>query len=502
MTAGTPMVPPDLPGGPGHTRQLGTVAARGAAVTLASQGVRIVLQLASLVVLARLLTPSDYGLVAMVVAVVGVGEIVRDLGLSTAAVQSPTLTDAQRDNLFWASAVLGTLLLTLVLLGGHVIAAFYGHPELVGISQALSLVFLLNGLATQYRAGLNRSLRFGALAAVDITAQVAGLSTAVVLALSGVGYWSLVAQQLVQGSVTLVLVVLSGGWLPRRPRRGVGTRPLFVFGINLVAGQMVGYAGRNTDTLVIGQRFGAVGLGTYNRAFQLVMVPLGQVRQPSTTVALPVLARLQDDDQRYGAYLVRGQLAFGYTLVVGLAIAAGAAQPLVALLLGPQWSASVPLIQALAVAGLFETVAYVGFWVYLSRGLTRQLLRYTVVSSLVKAVCVLLGSHWGVQGVAIGFAVGPALDWPLSMYWLSRSTRLPLRQLVTGALRPAALATVGACGSAAAVAVLHQAPDVLRLAVGATACLAAYVLSALLVPAVRHDMCDVVDVARRVLPRR
>ncbi len=482
--------------------RLGIVAARGAAVTLASQSLRIVLQLASIAVLARLLTPRDYGLVAMVVAVVGVGEIFRDLGLSTAAVQSPSLTKAQRDNLFWASTALGLVLLVVVLLSGPAIAAFYGHPELVGISQALSLIFVLNGAATQYRAGLNRRLQFGRLAVIDITAQVLGLACGLFLAYTGSGYWALVAQQLVQGGVALALVIVAGRWMPGRPRRGVGMRPFFSFGLNVVGGQVINYAGRNTDALVIGHRFGAADLGTYNRAFQLLMVPLGQVRQPSTSVALPVLAKLQDEDRRYGEYLVRGQLAFGYTLVVGLAVAAGAARPVVALFLGDQWAGVVPLIRALAFAGMFETLAYVGFWVYLSRGLTRQLLRYSIVSSLLKASFVLIGSHWGVLGVAVGFAVGPSLDWPISLWWLSRCTRLPMRRLIVGALRPAAVAVIGGALVTAVVGAISDAPALLQLSLALLTMAAVYAGAAIVSRAVRQDLRDVTDIARRVLPSR
>jgi len=483
-------------------QRLGTVAARGAAVTLASQSLRIVLQLASIAVLARLLTPRDYGLVAMVVAVVGVGEIFRDLGLSTAAVQSPSFSKAQRDNLFWASTALGLALLLVVLLSGHLIAAFYGHRELVGISRALSLIFLLNGAATQYRAGLNRRLQFGRLAIVDITAQVLGLACGLILAVNGSGYWALVAQQLVQGGVALALVIVAGRWVPGRPRRGVGMRPFFSFGLNVVGGQVINYAGRNTDALVIGYRFGAADLGTYNRAFQLLMVPLGQVRQPSTSVALPVLAKLQDQDRRYGEYLARGQLAFGYTLVVGLALAAGAARPVVALVLGDQWAGVVPLIRALAFAGMFETLAYVGFWAYLSRGLTRQLLRYSIVSSLLKASFVLIGSHWGVLGVAVGFAVGPSLDWPLSLWWLSRCTRLPMRRLIVGALRPAPVAVIGGALVTAVIATIPGTSALLQLTVALLTMTAVYAGAAVISRAVRQDLRDLRDIARRVLPSR
>ena len=483
---------------------LSALAARGAAVTLASQVTRIILQLASLAVLARLLAPADYGLVAMAVVFIGIAEIIRDFGLSTAAVQAPILTPAQRDNLFWASTALGSALLVSTLLAAPLIASVYGNAEVEGITRALAVVFVLNAMAAQYRAGLYRDLRFGRLAVVDLTAQFLGLVTGVVLAVVGSGYWALVGQQLVQAGLALALVAISGRWLPAWPRRGVGTRPFFSFGGRLLGGQLIGYAGRNVDTLIIGQRFGSADLGVYNRAFQLLMVPLGQIRQPSTSVALPVLSRLQDDPDRYGAYLLRGQVAFGYTLVPALAVAAGAAAPLVEFFLGDQWSRAAPLMQALAVGALFETLTYVAFWAYVSLGLTAQLLQFSIVSSVLKAVFVLVGSGWGVQGVAVGFALGPVLDWPLSLWWLSRSSKLPLpvRGLVVGVLRCAAVAVAGGAAAWAAVALASGLPAVLQLAAAIAACAMAYALMALALPPVRHDVADVVDTLRRVRPGR
>ncbi len=478
--------------------RLGTVAARGAAVTLGGQGARLLLQLTSVAVLARLLSPRDYGLVAMVVVVIGVGEISRDFGLSTAAIQAARLSDRQRDNLFWVNTALGAVLALLLVVASPLVAEFFDRPELVGISRVLALTFLLNGLSAQYRAGLNRALRFGRLVVSDVSAQLVGLLVGVVLALSGAGYWALVGQQLGQGAAALALVALAGRWRPRRPTRGADMRAFFSFGWQLAAGQLVNYAGRNADTFVIGHRFGASDLGVYNRAWQLLMVPLSQVRQPSTTVALPVLSRLQDEPRRYASYLVAGQLAFGYTLVPALGLAVGAASPLVALFLGDQWGAAVPLLQALAFGGLFETLAYVAFWVYLSRGLTAALLRYSTASAVLKGVLVLLGSRYGLEGVAAGFALGAALDWPLGMWWLSRFTPLPLRELVTGALRCAGLAVTAGAGALLVVRALDAEPAVVVLAAAALAGLAVYALAALVSGRVRRDLREVAGIATRL----
>ena len=210
-------------------------------------------------------------------------------------------------------------------------------------------------------------------------------------------------------------------------------RGLYVFGGSLLGSQLIGYLANNVDALTIGHRFGATPLGYYNRAFQLLMNPLNQVRAPSTTVALPVLSRASDTPVRFNSIVRNGQLVLGYPIAVALALLVGVAEPTVTIVLGPQWEQVPPILRLLAVAGIFQTLAYVGYWVYLARGLTRQLLQYTLMSAAIRIVCVIGGSVWGVVGVAAGYALAPALAWPLSLWWLNRSTTLDVATLYRGA---------------------------------------------------------------------
>jgi PST family polysaccharide transporter len=487
---------------PPPTRDLGGRAVRGAAVTLAGQGVRILVQVLSVVVLSRILSPRDYGLLAMVTAVIGVADIFRDLGLSTAAVQARVLTERQRTNLFWINTALGLLLTTAALFLAPVLAAMYGQPELVEICRILAVTFLLNGVATQYRADLNRSLRFGWLAAADVLAAVMGFGVAVTMARSGAGYWALVGQQVVQYSVMLALVVAGARWWPRLPSRGADMGALLRFGWHMVGTQVIGYVSNNADSVIIGTRLGPGPLGLYNRAFQLLMTPLTQVRAPTTQVALPVLSAVQDDDDVFVVYVKKGQLALGYTLIAGLGIVLGAAPELVAVLLGDQWQAAAPLLGLLALAGALQTLGFVNYWVYLARGLTRELMRYSLIQAAIKITCVAVGSQWGVVGVAAGYALGPALTWPLSFWWLSRSTSLPMRPLVASAARILGLFAAVATATGLAGAVVTGAPEVLALAAAVGGGTVAYVLLCGLVVPLRRDVVAVAAAVRKALVRR
>lgn len=480
-------------------QSIGASAARGAAVTFAGQLARMVLQIASVIVLARFLAPEEYGLVTMVLVIVGVGEIFRDFGLSTAAVRAPTLSEQQRVNLFWINTGIGLVLGGAFLAAAPLLEAAYGEPGLVPLAQALAGIFVLNGLATQLRADLNRRMKFATLAGIDVGAQGAGFAVAVVLAVLGAGPWALVAQHLVQATVVLGALAVAARWRPGLPRRGEPMRPLLAFGWNLVASQLLGYLGNNIDNLVIGGRLGPGALGLYNRAYTLVMTPIGQVRAPSTTVALPVLSRLLDQPERFARFVRRGQLALAYPVMVVVAIVVGTAGPATRLLLGPDWTGIAPLVQLLAAAALFQTLAYVGYWVYLACGLSAELMRYTLVTTVLKIVLVVVGSRWGVVGVAAGYAVAPALAWPLSIWWLSRLAPIPAGDLVRGALRVLA---VGCLVASTAAVLSRWGSDVVATTVGALGGLLVLVVVQAVVPPIRRDVRDGLEIVQMALAGR
>jgi PST family polysaccharide transporter len=475
-------------------------AARGAFFTLAAQVAKIVLQFLSVIVLARLLTPHDYGLLAIVLVIVGIGEIFRDFGLTTASIQAAVLTRGQRDNLFWINSVIGVTLTIVMFFLAWPIEAVTGEPEIVGMVHWLSLLFLLNGLATQHRANLARDLKFKAMAAIDISAAAIALTVAVGAAALGAQYWALVAQQLTSGVVVLAGSVLAGRWLPRWYSRRDSVREMIGFGWNIVATNLLVYAGSQIDTILVGLKFGTTPLGLYNRAYQLVMTPLSQVRAPTKNVALPVLSRVQEDPPRFDNYVTSAQLLLGYGLGIPLILVTALADPVVRIMLGPQWLDAIPIVALFAVAGLLTTLAFVGYWVYLSRGLGRQLFRYTIVTTAIKISCIVVGSNFGLLGVAIGFTIAPAISWPLSLFWLSRITPLPTARLYSGAARILIVAAVTGAAAWAVAQLVSEGGSWASLIAGMAAGLLAGA-AALILPIYRRDARNVTAFLRLMLKR-
>jgi PST family polysaccharide transporter len=335
-----------------------------------------------------------------------------------------------------------------------------------------------------------------------VAGQAVGAGAAIALAWAGAGYWALVAQQLTQGAVALAVVAAAAGWWPGPPRRAPGLGPVLRLGGQLMGTQLVHYASNNVDTVTIGLRFDPTALGLYNRGFQLLMTPLNQVRSPATTVALPVLSRLHDDPERFDDYLRRAQLALGLTLVTGLGVVAGAAGPLVELLLGPSWTQVAPILALLAVAGGAQTLAFVGFWVYVSRGLGAQLFRFTMVTSGLRLVCVLGGSAWGVVGVAAGYALAACLEWPVSLWWLSRVTDFPARSLAHGALRIVGCAVPAGLAALLTASLTGSLPVAVAVLASLLAGAAVLAMAPLVSRRVRADLAGVLSFGRAMLRRK
>jgi PST family polysaccharide transporter len=455
----------------------------------------MVLLAVSIVVLARLLSPADFGLIAMVTAVIGIGELLRDFGLSVAALQSKTLTDHEKSNLFWLNTLIGALLAIVVFGASWPIALLYGDGRLVAITQALSVTFLINGIATQFKAQINRDLRFMALGITEAVPQAVGLTAAITIAAVTHSYWALVAQPLVIAVLEGLFCVALSRWRPGLYRRDVPIGRFVRFAGALVGTQALAYVSKSIDSILLGILRGPAELGMYNRAYQVVVLPLSQVTVPLSRVAIPVLSKLQDTAQVFMSYLKTAQFATVTVTSVVYGAMIGFGEPLVRIVLGNQWLDAVPILQVLAVSGIFRALGQVPYWAFVSLGQTsKQLLIYLVGQPIIIAA-IAIGAIWGGIGVATGCSVGYAIFWVLNMWWASRVTRLPIGRLAASGL---ALVVVFAVPVAAAGAssVHFLGNEWNALAVGGIPALAWIAVAILGIPRYRAEMVRFVRIAR------
>jgi PST family polysaccharide transporter len=480
---------------------LGDTAVRGTGLVLGTQGIRAALQFGSVIILARLLVPEDFGLVAMVTAVIGIAEIIRDAGLSSAAVQSTVLTEQERTNLFWANFGLGTACAVAAMAAAPLIVAGYGEPRLGPIVLVLACVFVFSGANTQFKSDLMRRMRFRQLAMADLTAQFLAITVAVALALAGAGLWAIVAQQVTTAVATLTINVINVRWLPGWPVRGVSLARFFRFGGGVLGTHGLSYITKSISNVAIGAALGAAPLGLYNRAYQLLMTPLQQIDAPMTSVFLPVLSRVKDDDTTFTRYVGKIQLMACYVTATVLSVAAGVATPLTLVLFGERWRGVVPIFAILAIGGVFRTTSMLAYWIFLAKGRTGTQLRQDLIARPIMIGIMVAGLPWGVVGVAAGHSIAFFLYWIVTFVTVGQSTGLDVRPLFRAAIRNAVLVSVPCGLTAFAVSTAMHTSALLELAAGVLAAGCWFVVAWLLFPPVRRDLLVAGSLLRRALPQ-
>jgi O-antigen/teichoic acid export membrane protein len=393
----------------------------GAFITIAAQGAQFLLNLASIMVLARLLTPKDFGLYAMVTTVTGFLWMFQDAGLSTATVQRQEITHAQVSNLFWVNVGLGGVITLLVAASAPAVAWFYREPRLVGITLVLSANFLLASSAVQHIALLNRQMRFGVIAMIDIVSILAGYLTSIGMALSGYGYWALIGTSVTQVAVRLVLAWLISQWRPRLPSRNTQTRHLLSFGANITIGSLMNSLARGADNLLIGRLFGAAAVGLYSRASILLMRPLQQFTVPINAVLVPVLSRVQAQPERYRRTFLRVYEAMALVSFVSTGLLLALARPLTLVVLGPKWEQAAPIFAGFTIAALCVPLSTASSWLFQTQGRGKDWLFASSLCSCITVASFVAGLPFGPVGVAIAYsAAGLLFGMPVLYYFAGR----------------------------------------------------------------------------------
>ena len=424
------------------TENLGGHSARAGAVTLAAQVLKFAIATAGAIVLARLLTPQDYGLIGMVIIIVNFVGMFPFLGLSTATMRWSELNHQQVSTLFWINVGLSGAIALVTIATAPLLAWFYHEPRLIPITVGYSVSLLLMGFYIQHEAILSRQMRFGAIAAVEIVAHVAGFTSAIVAALYGARYWALVLNQMVMNTATIIGVWAVCKWRPGWPVRGSGVRAMLSFGGNLTGYNVMNYLARNIDNALIGKFWGGYQLGLYSRAYQMLLTPMIQINAPLVAVAVPALSRLADSPDRYrAAYLkVLEKIAMVTMPLVGFGIATS--DWLVVFLLGEQWRESGRIFMWLGVAAIVQPVARSTLWLFTTQGRSREMFRWGVMGSVIAIVAIVAGLPWGAMGVAASYALTDVcITTPLLLWYAGR--RGPVRAAdVYRTIAPAAFASV------------------------------------------------------------
>jgi len=392
---------PITPTGPDFKQK----SVRGGAAVMLSQGIGVGLQIITTVVLARLLSPTDYGLQAMVITLTGFFSLFKDAGLSVASVQRESITHDQFSTLFWINLGLGVLLTAMVAACAPLLVAFYKEPRLSWITVASATVFLLNSLVVQHKALLDRSMRFATSARIDVLSSVVGTVVAIGMAMAGFGYWALIVQTLSLYVVGMIASWIAMPWLPGRPRWTPELRSMLNFGGTVTLNSLVVFLAYNTEKVILGRFLGPASLGLYGRAYQLGNLPVQQLNSSMSSVAFPMLSRLQGDEARLKrSFLKAHSILVALTIPVVICCALFP-QEIVSTLLGPKWQGTVPIVRLLSPAILVFALMNPFSWLLRATGRVQRSLNIALLIAPVVILAVLAGFRYGTTGVATAYSI-------------------------------------------------------------------------------------------------
>jgi O-antigen/teichoic acid export membrane protein len=452
------------PGAPSSDDLAGRVTSGASWITLAN-AVSYTVQFVSTIVLVRLLTPEDYGLTAIVWVVTAFAMLFTDLGIGPAIVQRRELDDDFTSAGFWFNLLAGVSLTLLLCALAPLIAWIYGEPELVGLVMLASLAFTLNS-ATVPLALLERTFRFRTLALVEGGTRVVGWVAAIAFATMGLGAASLVAGPLLTFGLMTVLLYAITRWRPRGFGRRSDYRSLWRYGRGVTGYWFTDFFMHQSDSILVPLFTPTATVGLYNRAYNLMTLPVNQIGVPLARVMLPALAELQDDMERFRRGVRRSLVvvsAIGFPVAVGLGTTAPV---LIPFLFGEAWADSVFFVQVLSIASLVLIAELPLRSIFTATGQTGALFRYGLVQCGLSVLAVVIGLFWGVNGVVIAIAVRQWLGIPISLGWPLKAVDQPVGETVRALLGPlVAVLAMGAAVLGVGVATVSMS-DAVRLLLG------------------------------------
>ena len=384
-------------------------ALRGGVIIGSAQLIRIGVQFCSVIVLSRLLSPQDFGLVGCVTPVITFVGLFQDLGYGQAVMQRREISQNQISSLFWVTAGLGLVSSLAAALCSPAVAWFFHDSRLALLTVAASITLLLGSLGAIPNGLLNRRLNYRGLAITDASAAAVALGSAVISALLGARYWSLIVAAWSSSFVTTFGYWTFARWRPGRPTTRFVDKEIGLFGANLTGFTFVNYFSRNLDNVLIGRKLGTAALGFYDRAFKLLSFPIQHLNAPLYSVMTPLLSRVQDDKPRFRAMFLRaaGQLTF--FVVPAMAALVSVSHDFVLLAFGPRWEQVAPIFFYLGMVGMVQPLTNATGWILIAQGRTDVMFRLGIVTSVITVSSFFVGLHFGgAVGLAAAYAIAEA----------------------------------------------------------------------------------------------
>jgi O-antigen/teichoic acid export membrane protein len=388
-----------------QSKDLGRRALRGGFASLAMQYGNGALQILAAVVLARLLAPEDFGLVAIVTVLTNFAPLLVDFGLADATVQRSKITREQVNSLFWLSCSIGLAVAVVVAGCSPLIAWTYGEPRLEPIAMCTAITFVLGGVSNQHLALLRRSMQFGRIANIQVLSTLAGIAVAIAIAICGFGYWALALRPIANTLCVAVGAWFVCRWRPGFPAFDSEVKPMVRFGLHVMSFSVIVAMAKSVDRVTLGLFYPPEQVGYYQNGNALYENSILSAFLQLHIVASAALSKLQSDAhvlrQRYEEAL--SVLAFFF--MPAAAILSVVAKDLTVILLGEKWRIAGSLLSIIALRGLFQVIEGSQGWLHLSIGRADRWRNWGIITAAVQVVAVLAGLPFGPKGVAVAIVM-------------------------------------------------------------------------------------------------
>lgn len=378
-------------------------------------------------ILARLLNPESFGLIAIAAVFLGFVNLFLDQGFSQAIIQRRELEREHLDTVFWTNVSISVLLTFISIASADLIAKFFTQPDLTSVIRWLSLSFLIGSLNNVQVAILQRNLNFKPLAIRSLIATLGGGVIGVSMALMGFGVWSLVCQQLANGIIQVLVLWTSSDWRPRLSFSPKHFRDLFSFGMNVLGINILNFVVTNGDNLLIGYFLGPVPLGYYNLAYRLLTTVAQLFIGVASSTAMPIFSSIQDDLPRLRNVLyefVELTNTIAFPVFLGMSVLA---PELVIVIFGEQWKASIPVMQILSLLGILWAGFYYNSPLITAMGKPQINLRLNLFKTIVYFSVFCLVVKWGIIAVALGYVISAYSISFITLWFIKKIVGIDMR---------------------------------------------------------------------------
>lgn len=411
----------------GKSARLDRQVAAGVAWTASAKWLTQLLSWASTIVVARLLSPADYGIVAMALVMVGVVQLLSEFGIGAAIVQSQKMSDDVAARIGGFAVILGFTLSLLLWVLSTPIASLFADPRVGPVTRVLGLSFFITSFRTVSTALLMREFAFKRLAALDVVESFALVFTTFVLAWGGYGYWALVIGQIAARFLGTVATVLVRAHRISIPLPFSLIRSEIAFGASVLSSKVAWYTYSNADFAIVGRLLGPVALGLYSYGWTLASIPVDRIYMLYQRVSGSLFSRLQREPAELRRYLLRlteGASLLTFPASIGLAAVADTFVPVV---IGSQWTAAVPLLQVLALASVLRSLDPLLAQLLVLTGHPRENSRIMTLAAVAMPALFLVGSRWGAIGVATAWLIGhPVIVLQRQLRYVGRIAHMPI----------------------------------------------------------------------------